>query len=66
MKCLRFDGGVTRNDFVVQFCADMIDFPIDRSAHADMTAVGACFMAGLGSGTSALLLLLDLTINLLI
>ena len=48
--CMRCDGGVTRNDFVVQFCADMIDIQIERSAHVDMTAVGACFMAGLGSG----------------
>eukprot|EP00026_Physarum_polycephalum_P007331 Phypoly_transcript_07390.p1 GENE.Phypoly_transcript_07390~~Phypoly_transcript_07390.p1 ORF type:complete len:537 (+),score=79.19 Phypoly_transcript_07390:45-1613(+) len=48
--CMRADGGVTRNDFVVQFCADMIDIQIERSAHADMTAVGACYMAGLGSG----------------
>jgi len=50
LLCLRFDGGVTRNDFVTQFCCDMVDFQIERSVHADMTAVGACFMAGLGSG----------------
>lgn len=54
LLCLRFDGGVTRNDFVSQFCADMVDFQIERSVHADMTAVGACFMAGLGSGTLSL------------
>jgi len=44
------DGGVSRNDFVVQFISDMADVPINRSSHPDMTAVGACMLSGMGKG----------------
>ncbi|XP_076435847.1 glycerol kinase 5-like isoform X2 [Babylonia areolata] len=50
LSCIRVDGGVCNNDFLVQMLADIIHQPIDRSAHPDMTSLGAAFLAGLASG----------------
>jgi len=47
---LRLDGGVTGNQFVVQFIADLLDVPVRTSAVEDVSALGAAFMAGLGCG----------------
>ncbi|EGG23190.1 hypothetical protein DFA_05322 [Cavenderia fasciculata] len=44
------DGGVCQNDFVMQFSADMVGRPIDRADQHEMTAAGACMLAGLGHG----------------
>ncbi|KAA5605333.1 glycerol kinase GlpK [Roseospira marina] len=50
---LRLNGGVTGNRFVVQFIADLLDAPAHTSGVEDVSALGAAFMAGLGSGLYA-------------
>ncbi|KAH9487676.1 putative glycerol kinase 5 [Bulinus truncatus] len=49
-SCVRVDGGVTNNNFLVQLMADLVDQTIDRSQHVDMTCLGAAFLAGLAKG----------------
>eukprot|EP01113_Clastostelium_recurvatum_P044111 TRINITY_DN7406_c0_g1_i2.p1 TRINITY_DN7406_c0_g1~~TRINITY_DN7406_c0_g1_i2.p1 ORF type:complete len:542 (-),score=97.12 TRINITY_DN7406_c0_g1_i2:74-1654(-) len=50
IRSIKADGGVSRNDFVMQFISDMVEMPIDRAEDPDMTALGACMLAGLGAG----------------
>lgn len=47
---LRVDGGPTRNDFLMQFQADMIGKDVIRSGIAEISALGSAFMAGLATG----------------
>ena len=55
---LRVDGGAVRNDFLMQFQADILGIPVVRPANTETTAAGAAFLAGLAvnfwSGTSEL------------
>lgn len=44
------DGGACRNDFLMQFQADIMNLTIDRPKNIDTTALGAAFLAGLGIG----------------
>ena len=44
---LRVDGGATRNDFLMQFQADILGKRIVRPANTETTALGAAFSAGL-------------------
>jgi glycerol kinase len=44
------DGGATENDLLMQVQADIIGRPVLRSASRDLSAQGAAWMAGLGSG----------------
>jgi glycerol kinase len=47
---LRIDGGMTANDWLCQFLADVMDMPADRPAVLETTALGAALLAGLGAG----------------
>ena len=47
---LRVDGGGTANDFLMQFQSDILGIPIERSAVAETTALGATYLAGLAVG----------------
>ena len=49
-KSLKVDGGMSANDFLMQFQSDVLQVPVVRSATAEATAMGACFMAGLTEG----------------
>lgn len=44
---LRVDGGAVRNDFLMQFQADILGIPVVRPLNAETTAAGAAFLAGL-------------------
>ena len=44
------DGGASRNDFLMQFQADILDRPVVRSASGDVSAIGAAWLAGLATG----------------
>jgi glycerol kinase len=48
---LRADGGATANGFLMQLQADLIGVPVEVSAEADATALGAAALAGLAVGT---------------
>ena len=47
---LRVDGGACRNDFLMQFQADLLGCPINRSAQIESTGMGAAFLAGRAVG----------------
>jgi len=47
---LRVDGGACVNDFLMQFQADLLGIPVVRPAVVETTALGAAYLAGLGSG----------------
>ena len=47
---LRVDGGATRDNFLMQFQADISDRKVIRPVVRESTALGAAFLAGLASG----------------
>jgi glycerol kinase len=49
-EVLRVDGGAARNDFLCQFQADILGIPVERPATTEATALGAAYLAGLGTG----------------
>lgn len=50
LDVLRVDGGACRNDFLMQFQADLIGCTVERPEVLEVTAVGAALLAGLGVG----------------
>jgi glycerol kinase len=47
---LKADGGATRNEFLMQFQADLLGVPVVCSEMAELTALGAAGIAGLSAG----------------
>lgn len=47
---LRVDGGPTRDTFLMQFQADILDRPVVCARIAELSALGACLMGGLAVG----------------
>ncbi len=47
LKTLRVDGGAVRNDFLMQFQADILGCEVERSIINETTALGAAYLAGL-------------------
>jgi glycerol kinase len=47
---LRVDGGMTANDLLMQFQADILGSPVAVPAVAEITATGAAYAAGLATG----------------
>ncbi len=47
---LRVDGGMVRNELLMQFQADVLGLPVVRAAVLETTALGAAFAAGLAVG----------------
>jgi glycerol kinase len=47
---LRVDGGVTQNDFLMQFQSDILNAPVMRAGLVETTAAGAAHLAGLATG----------------
>ncbi len=47
---IKVDGGASRNDFLMQFQADMLDAEVVRPANPEATAMGAAYLAGLAVG----------------
>lgn len=45
VTCLRVDGGMAANDWLMQFLADICDCKVERPAYGEMTALGATVMA---------------------
>ncbi|MDD2557601.1 MAG: glycerol kinase GlpK [Desulfuromonadaceae bacterium] len=50
LRQLRADGGAVANRFLMQFQADMLGVPVEVPPIAETTALGAAYLAGLGSG----------------
>jgi glycerol kinase len=47
---LRVDGGMTANELLMQYQADVLGVPVIRPAVTETTALGAAFAAGLATG----------------
>ncbi|GAB3268305.1 glycerol kinase GlpK [Larkinella harenae] len=50
MSSLRVDGGMTVNELLMQFQADMLSVPVIRPIMTETTALGAAYAAGLAVG----------------
>lgn len=50
LKELRVDGGVSNSSFLMQFQADILGLPVIRAKTNETTALGAAYLAGLGTG----------------
>lgn len=47
---LRVDGGMSANDWAMQFLSDIIGAPVDRPTVLETTALGAAWLAGMQAG----------------
>ena len=47
---LRVDGGLSANNWAMQFLADILNISVDRSKNIETTALGAAYLAGLKAG----------------
>ncbi len=50
LASLRVDGGMSRNDLLMQFQADLLGVPVTRPTVTETTALGAAYAAGLAVG----------------
>ncbi|MFT4663248.1 MAG: glycerol kinase [Polaribacter sp.] len=50
LKALRVDGGACANNLLMQFQADMLATAVERPGIIETTALGAAYLAGLGTG----------------
>ena len=50
IRSLKVDGGASRNNFLMQFQADVIDATVQRATVMETTALGAAYLAGLRAG----------------
>ncbi|HEX7740389.1 MAG TPA: glycerol kinase GlpK [Marmoricola sp.] len=50
LPALRVDGGASANDLLCSLQADLLGVPVERPRIVETTALGAAFMAGLGTG----------------
>ncbi len=47
---LKVDGGASNNDFLMQFQSNILNIDVYKSKLSESTALGAAFLAGLGTG----------------
>ncbi|MBP5465136.1 MAG: glycerol kinase GlpK, partial [Treponema sp.] len=50
LTSLKVDGGACKNNFLMQFQADIMDVPVHRPVCVETTAMGAAYLAGLAVG----------------
>jgi glycerol kinase len=50
LTVLKADGGMTANEWLMQFQADVLNVPVVRPAVAETTCLGAAYAAGLAVG----------------
>ncbi len=50
LTSMMVDGGAAANDLLCQLQADLLGLPVQRPEIVETTALGAAFMAGLGTG----------------
>jgi glycerol kinase len=50
LKVIKVDGGAVRDNFLMQFQADILGIPISRPRIIETTALGAAYLAGLAMG----------------
>ncbi|PTF74630.1 glycerol kinase [Staphylococcus chromogenes] len=47
---LRVDGGAVKNNFLMQFQADLVNVSVERPKISETTALGAAYLAGIATG----------------
>lgn len=50
LQSLKVDGGAVKNDFLMQFQADILGVTVERPEITETTALGAAYLAGLAVG----------------
>ncbi|PKK86359.1 MAG: glycerol kinase, partial [Thermoplasmata archaeon HGW-Thermoplasmata-1] len=50
INSIKADGGASRNDFLLQFMADVLSVKVERPKMLEATALGAAYLAGLKVG----------------
>jgi len=50
IKKMRVDGGAAKNNWLMQFQADILNLPVERPFYLETTSLGVGFLAGLGVG----------------
>ena len=50
LTTLRVDGGACRNNFLMQFQADILNTVVERPKCLELTALGAAYLAGIAVG----------------
>lgn len=50
LRALRVDGGMVRNNFLMQFQSDLLGTKVERPEVQETTALGAAYLAGLAVG----------------
>jgi glycerol kinase len=50
VKRIKADGGASRNDFLLQFLADICGVEVERPRVLEATALGAAYLAGVAAG----------------
>ena len=49
VRDIKADGGASRNDFLLQFLADILDTKVERPVMLEATALGAAYFAGIAA-----------------
>ena len=49
IKTLKVDGGATKNNFLMQFQANLSNINIEKPENIESTALGAALLSGIGS-----------------
>lgn len=49
LKKVFIDGGVTKNNYLMQFQSDLLRCPLTKPVNTEITALGAGYLAGLGT-----------------
>ncbi|MBD3195396.1 MAG: hypothetical protein GF317_10095 [Candidatus Lokiarchaeota archaeon] len=47
---IKADGGVSQNEYLLQYLADVLGMEVEHSQNPETTALGAAFIAGLSTG----------------
>jgi glycerol kinase len=63
LEVLRVDGGLARNDSVLQAIADLSGVRLERTVGAEVTALGAGALAGIGTGRWDIAAVADLPVK---
>jgi glycerol kinase len=50
LRNIKVDGGMTDNDFLMQFQADIVGLPVHVPKFKELTALGAAALAAMSSG----------------
>lgn len=50
VSLVKADGGASRNNFLLQFLADMLDVKVERPTILEATALGAAYFTGIAAG----------------